>query len=81
MCVYLVATILVSTDIEHVCHHIKFYWILLYYGGNIYALNKYLFNISQVLNTVLAKETPLYKSKISPMRSLHSNVGRETIYK
>ena len=75
------ATILVSTDIEHVCHHVKFYWILLYYGGNIYALNKYLLNISQVLNTILAMETALYKSKIPPMQSLRSNVGRETIYK
>ena len=75
------ATILGSTDIEHVCHHIKFYWILLYYDGNIYALNKYLLNISQVLNTILAKETALYKSKIPPMQSLRSIVGRETIYK
>lgn len=43
------------------CHHIKFCWTLLYYGGNTYALSKYLLNISQVLNTILAKETPQVK--------------------
>lgn len=35
----------------------------MYYGGNTYATVKYLLNISQVLNTILAKETPLTSQK------------------